>query len=570
MKKPLKSEPLGQRLLKRGRISPEQLEQALEFGKTEDCRLCTALVRLKIIDEDELLEFMSRELSLPTVPLDEIEIDFEAAQKLPAEIAEQYLAFPFAKDGSRLHVAMADPSDLQQIDIIQFRSQSYVNLSIAKESQIRKAILTYLGRGEPDDPSFSPDNWEPPGGEWEPVPEPPEEDDAEAAKLADAPITVMLVDELLAKAIKKRASDIHLEPYEKYMRVRMRIDGELYEVRRHPVKMKAALTNRIKILAKLDIAERRRPQGGRIRRRFGKGKVMDFRVSIMPTHFGEKTVIRLLDKSNLELDMSKLGFEEKPLRDFKEAIYKPFGIVLVTGPTGSGKTTTLYSALSELNRTSVNISTAEDPIEFDLPGINQVQMHEKLIDFASALREFLRQDPDIMMVGEIRDFETADIAMKAALTGHLVLSTLHTNNSAQTVNRLLYLGVEPFLLASAVNLIVAQRLVRRLCPECKVEVNPPVEALSTLGLNLEEIGSFVVYEPKGCTECGNTGFKGRVGLYEVMPIGDEIKELILSRASDFDLTREAIRLGMDTLRMAGIKKLKKGICTVDDVSRATA
>jgi type IV pilus assembly protein PilB len=337
-----------------------------------------------------------------------------------------------------------------------------------------------------------------------------------------------------------------------------------------PLRLKNAVSSRLKILSRLDIAERRLPQDGRIKLKLGKGRDMDFRVSVLPTLFGEKTVLRLLDKANLQLDMTKLGFEEKPLRHFKEAIHKPFGMVLVTGPTGSGKTTTLYSALSELNSPEVNISTAEDPVEFNLHGINQVQMHEEIgLTFASALRSFLRQDPDIIMVGEIRDFETAEIGVKAALTGHLVLSTLHTNDAPQTINRMLNMGIEPFLVASSVLLILAQRLSRRICPNCKVEIDPPVEALRDLGVKMEDIGTFPVYEGRGCAQCSNTGFKGRIALYEVMPITDEIKELILAGASSMEIKREAIRLGMDTLRMAGVNKLKEGVTTINEIARTT-
>jgi len=330
------------------------------------------------------------------------------------------------------------------------------------------------------------------------------------------------------------------------------------------------VVSRIKIMSRLDIAERRLPQDGRIKLKLGKGRDMDFRVSVLPTLYGEKVVMRLLDKSTLQLDMTKLGFEENPLKIFKEAIHKPFGMVLVTGPTGSGKTTTLYSALSELNSTDVNVSTAEDPIEFNLHGINQVQMHEEIgLTFASSLRSFLRQDPDIIMVGEIRDFETAEIAVKAALTGHMVLSTLHTNDAPQTINRLLNMGIEPFLVASSVNAIIAQRLARRICAGCKVEIDPPAEALRDLGVKMEEIGTFPVYNGTGCPSCSNTGWKGRIALYEVMPISDELKELILAGASSMEIKREAIRLGMDTLRMAGVNKLKDGITTINEVARST-
>jgi type IV pilus assembly protein PilB len=370
-------------------------------------------------------------------------------------------------------------------------------------------------------------------------------------------------------AIKKMASDIHIEPYEKSFRVRYRIDGVLYEVMKPPMKLKNALISRLKIMSRLDIAERRLPQDGRIKLKT-KGREMDFRVSVLPTLFGEKVVLRLLDKSNLQLDMTKLGFEEKQLRDFKEAIYKPFGMVLVTGPTGSGKTTTLYSGLSELNKTTENISTAEDPVEFNLGGINQVQIHESIgLSFAAALRSFLRQDPDIIMVGEIRDFETAEIAIKAALTGHMVLSTLHTNDAPSTVNRMLNMGVEPFLVSSAVNLILAQRLARRICLDCKEEVEIPQETFLDLGVPEEEAGSFSCFHGTGCPTCSQTGYKGRIALYEVMPLYEEIKELVLVGASSAEIKREAMRLGMLTLRQSGINKLKEGITTVEEVVRCS-
>jgi type IV pilus assembly protein PilB len=395
-------------------------------------------------------------------------------------------------------------------------------------------------------------------------------DVTDMAKMAEEAPVIRLVNYVLREAIQKRASDIHIEAYEKSLRVRLRIDGALYELMKPPLKLKNAVVSRVKIMSRLDIAERRLPQDGRIKLKLGKGKDMDFRVSVLPTLFGEKVVLRLLDKSTLQLDMTKLGFEEKPLGHFKEAIHKPFGMVLVTGPTGSGKTTTLYSALSELNTGDVNVSTAEDPVEFNLHGINQVQVHEEIgLTFAACLRSFLRQDPDIIMVGEIRDFETAEIAVKAALTGHLVLSTLHTNDAPQTINRLLNMGVEPFLVASSVNLVLAQRLARRICPSCKVEIEPPVEALRDLGVKMEEIGTFPVYQGKGCHTCGKTGFKGRIALYEVMPMTDELKELILAGASSMEIKREAIRLGMDTLRMAGVNKLKEGVTTVHEVARST-
>jgi type IV pilus assembly protein PilB len=377
---------------------------------------------------------------------------------------------------------------------------------------------------------------------------------------------------VLTDAVKRVASDIHIEPYEKEFRVRYRIDGVLYEVMKPPLKLKNAITSRIKIMSSLDIAERRLPQDGRIKLKLGRGHEMDYRVSVLPTLFGEKTVLRLLDKSNLQLDMTKLGFEDKQLVDFQKSIHLPFGMVLVTGPTGSGKTTTLYSALSELNKASENISTAEDPVEFNLTGINQVQMHEDIgLNFAAALRSFLRQDPDIIMVGEVRDFETAEIAVKAALTGHMVLSTLHTNDAPSTVNRLLNMGIEPFLVASSVNCIVAQRLTRKVCGEC-VEPDPEVtvEALQEAGLAEAEARSFTPMRGRGCRNCSETGYKGRLAVYEVMVLGEELKEFVLNGASATELKREAIRLGMTTLRRSALNRLVLGTTTLSEVFRVSS
>jgi type IV pilus assembly protein PilB len=385
----------------------------------------------------------------------------------------------------------------------------------------------------------------------------------------DAPV-VKLVNLILTDAIKRKASDIHIEPYEKTFRVRYRIDGVLYEVMKPPIKLRAAITSRIKIMSEMDIAERRLPQDGRIKIKLPGGKDMDYRVSCLPTLFGEKIVLRLLDKSNLQLDMTKLGYEEKPLKWFKEAIHKPFGMVLVTGPTGSGKTVSLYSALGELNDTTQNISTAEDPVEFNFAGINQVQMHEEIgLNFANALRSFLRQDPDIIMIGEIRDFETAEIGVKAALTGHLVLSTLHTNDAPSTISRMLNMGIEPFLVASAVNLITAQRLGRRVCSECKVLDDVPKQALLDAGVSPEEVDDFVCYRGEGCDKCNKTGYKGRVGIYQVMPMFEEIRELVLAGANTSEIKRESMRLGVKTMRQSALSKLKEGVTSLEEVLRCT-
>jgi type IV pilus assembly protein PilB len=558
---------IGEMLLRAGIIDEDKLERAFDYQRSQGGKVYGALVKLDYLDEDDLVEFLSRQLGLPTVSLDEIDVDPDAVKLIAAQKAQKYMAIPYSQVNSSLHVAMADPTDLNAIDDIKFMTNLSVEVSIATETQIRKALDIYYDTGIHVDEmleEFQDDDLESLGAETSDL------DVTDAAKLAEEAPVVKLVNYILREAITKKASDIHIEPYEKVLRVRLRIDGALYEIMKPPLKLKNPVVSRVKIMSRLDIAERRLPQDGRIKLKLGKGRDMDFRVSILPTLYGEKVVMRLLDKSSLQLDMTKLGFEEKPLRHFKDAIHKPFGMVLVTGPTGSGKTTTLYSALSELNSTDVNLSTAEDPIEFNLHGINQVQMHEEIgLTFASALRSFLRQDPDIIMVGEIRDFETAEIAVKAALTGHLVLSTLHTNDAPQTVNRLLNMGIEPFLVASSVNAIIAQRLARRICSSCKVEIDPPAEALRDLGVKMEEIGSFPLYEGSGCPTCSNTGFKGRIALYEVMPITDEVKELILAGASAMEIKREAIRLGMDTLRMAGVNKLKEGITTINEVARST-
>jgi type IV pilus assembly protein PilB len=558
---------IGQLLIRAGLIDGPKLEKAIEYQRNHGGRVSTALIRLDYISEDDLLECLSRQLGLPTVSLEEVDVDLDAVKLLPFQTAQQYMAIPYAKVNSSLHVAMADPTDLKAVEDVKFRTGLSVIVSIARESEIRAALDAYYGSGAEAEAmlaEFKGEDFE--SAEFDAT----DLDPADSVKAAEQAPVVKLVNLILREAISKRASDIHIEPYEKNLRVRLRIDGTLYELIHPPLKLKNPVVSRIKIMSRLDIAERRLPQDGRIKIRLGKGRDMDFRVSVMPTLFGEKVVLRLLDKSNLQLDMTKLGFEEKALKEFKDSIHKPFGMILVTGPTGSGKTTTLYSALSELNTSDVNLSTAEDPVEFNLNGINQVQVHEDIgLSFAAALRSFLRQDPDIIMVGEIRDLETAEIAVKAALTGHLVLSTLHTNDAPSTISRLLNMGIEPFLVAGSLNCIVAQRLARRICPDCKVKIDPPVEALRDIGIKMEEIGSFPVYESPGCSKCGNTGFRGRIALYEVMTVGEEIKELIVGGSSGAELKKEAIRLGMETLRMAGLNKLKQGITTINEVGRST-
>jgi len=554
-------------LLKAGVITGTDLQRAVDYQRQHGGRVFRALVHLEILSEEDLVEFLSRELGLPTVSLDEVDFDPKAIKMIPVQTARKYMAVAYNLFNSTLQVAMSDPTDFKAIDDITFRTNLAVDVSVATESQIKKALNKFYGTGIEAQEMIAefreiyPDEHESDMSEL---------DGLDSAKAAEQAPVVKFVNLMLREAISRRSSDIHIEPYENSLRVRFRIDGVLYEILKPPLSLKNPVVSRIKIMSRLDIAERRLPQDGRIKLKSSENREMDFRVSCLPTLFGEKVVLRLLDKSNLQLDMTKLGFEEKPLQVFKESIHKPFGMILVTGPTGSGKTTTLYSALAELNSPEVNISTAEDPVEFNLPGINQVQMHEDIgLTFATALRSFLRQDPDIIMVGEIRDLETAEIGIKAALTGHLVLSTLHTNDAAQTINRLINMGVEPFLVANSVNCIVAQRLARRLCPKCKQEVGTPVEALRDLGVKMEEIGTFPVFEARGCDDCGNTGFKGRIALYEVMAVGEEIKELILAGASASALKREAVRLGMDTLRMAGLNKLRVGMTTIKEVVRST-
>ena len=558
---------LGELLLKRQLISQDQLVRAITEQQQQGGVLASHLVRLGLVTDDQLAAQLQKEYRLPIVDPMILEIPPEILQLINIQICTKSLILPISLTGSTLTIAMADPSNLLAVNEVKFLTGYDVKVVLAPVTVLRKAIDRFYDSGS---------------AAYEEVLTKLESDnveviaDTEAIDLKElerateeAPV-VKLVNALMIDAIKKRASDIHVEPFEKMMRVRFRIDGVLYEIMKPPLKLRAALTSRIKIMAQLDIAERRLPQDGRIKLRLPGSKEMDFRVSVLPTIFGEKIVLRLLDKSSLELDMTKLGFEQAQLRDFKEAIDKPFGMVLVTGPTGSGKTTTLYSALSELNQMSDNISTAEDPVEYNLLGINQVQINEEIgLSFASALRAFLRQDPDIIMVGEIRDFETAEIAVKAALTGHLVMSTLHTNDAPSTVNRLLNMGVEPFLVSSSLNLILAQRLARVLCPNCKEPHQYPRESLLELGFHPDEISGLQLFSSKGCEECANTGFRGRVALYEVMPLSEELRELVLVGASSIEIKRKAMTLGMKTLRLSGLSKVREGATTIEEIVRVT-
>ena len=557
---------LGELLVRNKLIDEQQLVKALEEQKASGGRLGASLVKLGFLQEEDLAAFLSRQYGVPSINLSEFEIDESVIKLVPSEVVQKYQLIPINRAGSTLIVAMADPSNIFAIDDIKFMTGYNVEVVVSAENTIKSAIDKYYDQSASfDDVMGDLDDID-----LEVIDDDDEIDTSELEKASeDAPV-VKLVNLILTDAIKKGASDIHVEPYEKSFRVRYRIDGVLHEVMKPPLKLKNALTSRIKIMSEMDISERRLPQDGRIKIKLPGGKDMDYRVSCLPTLFGEKIVLRLLDKSNLQLDMTKLGYEEQSLKWFKEQIHKPFGMVLVTGPTGSGKTVSLYSALSELNTPTENISTAEDPVEFNFAGINQCQMHEEIgLNFATALRSFLRQDPDIIMIGEIRDFETAEIGVKAALTGHLVLSTLHTNDCPSTVNRLLNMGIEPFLVASAVNLITGQRLGRRLCKECQVPEDIPKETLLQAGVTEDKIDTFQSYKGEGCAKCNDTGYKGRVGFYQVMPMFEELRELILAGANTAELKRESMRLGVKTMRQAALTKMDERITSFEETLRCT-
>ncbi len=558
---------IGELLVREKLITHEQLKNALEEQKKSGGRLGYNLTKLGYISEENLTAFLSRQYGIPTIDLSAQEIDSEVLKLIPEDVAQKYQILPVSRTGSTLVVAMADPSNIFAIDDIKFLTGYNVEPLVASDAAIKTTIDKLY---EAPDLGLEGVLNEFDEGEMEVVKEEDEVDLMDLKKaVEDAPV-VKLVNLILTDAIRRGASDIHIEPYEKSFRVRYRVDGVLSEVMKPPMKLKNAIVSRIKIMSNLDIAERRLPQDGRIKLKLAKNKEMDYRVSVLPTLFGEKVCLRLLDKSNLQLDMTKLGFEETALKNFMAAIHKPWGIVLVTGPTGSGKTTTLYSALSELNKISDNISTAEDPVEFNLMGINQVQMHEEIgLNFAAALRSFLRQDPDIIMVGEVRDYETAEIAIKAALTGHMVLSTLHTNDAPSTVNRLLNMGIEPFLVSSACNLILAQRLARKICKDCKARMPITEKVLLDLGVPPQNAKNAEVYKGNGCAVCGGSGYKGRIALYEVMPFTEPIKELVLNGASAAEIKRAAIKDGMKSLRMSGITKVMEGVTTIEEILRVT-
>ena len=557
---------IGELLVRGGIVTREQLNEALEKEKSNGSHVVQELVRLGFTTEDQLTQFLAKQFGIEKVELENVEISDSVFNLVPPDLIQKHQIIPLKLAGSTLTVVMTDPTNLIAINEVKFITGYGVKVALASASEIKKLLEKRFGAVSYDEvlKKFG-------GNEMEVIRDEEEINLQELQEATNEAPVVTLVNAVLADAAKRRASDIHIEPYEKVFRIRFRVDGVLHEIMTPPQKLKNALISRLKVMANLDIAERRLTQDGRIKLKMGGGQELDIRVSVLPTLFGEKIVMRLLDKSNLQLDMAKLGFDPQALKGFQEAIYKPYGMILITGPTGSGKSTTLYSALSELNKPDVNISTAEDPVEYNLMGINQVQVRDEIgLNFSACLRSFLRQDPDIIMVGEIRDLETAQIGVKAALTGHLVLSTLHTNDAPSTVDRLINMGLEPFLLTSSINLIVAQRLVRKICTGCKAPVEISHEALMNIGVDPAEVNmGFPTFRGQGCSNCNQTGYKGRIALYEVMVMHEGLKELVLREASAADLKREAVKLGMSTLRMSAIKKMREGMTTIEETVRVT-
>jgi type IV pilus assembly protein PilB len=606
------SAKLGEILVRENLLSPQQLREALDYQREHGGRLGYNLVKLGLVSDDMITAVLSRQYGVPSVNLELFDIEDSVIRLIPQDVAQKYSVLPLSRVGATLTLAMVDPTNVFAMDDIKFMTGLNIEPVVVSEASVHEAIAKYYdvsreielatvgadvlveglnvkgsngngnGNGHgahggithADLVSLDSLDFDSEAAENLEVIEDNEEIDLSSLTRMseDAPV-VRLVNVLLVDALRRGASDIHIEPYEKELRIRFRIDGVLYDVMHPPLKMRDALISRLKIMSKLDISEKRLPQDGRIKIKVkvdARSRELDFRVSTLPTLFGEKVVLRLLDKENLMLDMTKLGFEPQSLEKFQRNISRPYGMVLVTGPTGSGKTNTLYSALQSLNTTETNIMTAEDPVEFNLAGVNQVQMKEQIgLNFAAALRSFLRQDPNIILVGEIRDFETAEIAIKAALTGHLVLSTLHTNDAPSTISRLMNMGIEPFLVATSVNLIQAQRLIRRVCKDCKKEQPTPPEALIEVGFSPDEAREIKTYKGRGCQTCNGTGYKGRVGLYEVMEVTDEIRELILIGASSLELRKRAIEDGMITLRASGLHKIRAGITTLEEVVRET-
>lgn len=560
------TERLGDLLVRDGLITREQLQQALSEQKGTGNRLGYTLVKLGFVEETEITKMLARQYRMPAVDLSRFEVDERIVKLVPADVAVRHTVLPLKREGRTLTVAMSDPTNGSVMDDLKFITRYDIFPVIAGEYTLRQAIERYYEQSDAQLQQIISDIEE--GEDFEVI---EESDDEEApTQIADDAPVVKLINGILTDAVKRGASDIHFEPFEKEIRVRYRIDGALQEIMKPPIKLKAALTSRVKILSALNIAERRVPQDGRIKLKMGK-RVIDFRVSTLPVIYGEKIVLRILDKGNLTLDLQKFGFEPQAEKDLMRAIMNPYGMVLVTGPTGSGKTTTLYSALSQVNKIDVNIMTAEDPVEYNIHGINQVLVRTDIgMTFAAALKAFLRQDPNIVMVGEIRDIETGSIAVKAALTGHLVLSTLHTNDAPSTVTRMIDMGIEPFNVASAVNLIVAQRLVRRICSDCKAEYKYDSDELAAMGIDLDEAAQLTFYKGSGCDTCNDSGYKGRQGIYEVMAMTPELRRLVLRGASTADMQDQAVADGMLTLRTDGMLKVKKGITTLEEVVKETA
>ena len=578
---------LGELLLRDKRITPTQIQEALAFQRANGGRLGATLVKLGFLKDEDITEVLSRQYGVPAVDLRDFTLDPAVIRLIPGEVAAKYCVIPVARSGNTLTLAMTDPTNVFAMDDIKFRTGLHVEPVVASDTAIREAVTEHYGNSSNgngngagggksmDIVNRALDELNVDGSREEiEVVDSAEEIDAASLERqsGEAPV-IRLTNALFLAAIQRGASDIHIEPYEKDLRVRFRIDGVLQSVMTPPLKLRDPLISRIKIMARLDIAEKRLPQDGRIKARFnerGTTREIDFRVSVLPTLFGEKVVLRLLDAKGLRLDMTMLGFEQQALQRFETAIKKPWGMVLVTGPTGSGKTNTLYSALSQLNQPGVNIMTAEDPVEFNLGGINQVQVREQIgLTFAAALRSFLRQDPNIILVGEVRDAETASIAVKAALTGHLVLSTLHTNDAPSSVNRLVNMGIEPFMVANSINLIAAQRLVRRVCEVCKTNHEIPSSVLIEAGLPESEVENARPMKGRGCDRCGGTGYKGRIGLFEIMDFTEKLRVLITENAAMHDLREAAISEGMTPLRQAGMLKVRDGLTTLEEVARET-
>ena len=567
---------LGELLIREKVINQDQLKTASDYEKKNKVTIGSALVTLGHISEEEMAQALSRQLGYPYIDLSQFEVYPDVINLIPVDIAKKHIIMPIHRIRSFLTMAMVDPTDLDVIENVRFRTSLSIQPVIASESGINDAINKYYGATDSirvkeiiDEIAHADD------GAVDVIEEEGEEYSMEELvhSTEEAPV-ITLVNTIFMDAIRKGASDVHFEPYERSFRVRYRIDGVLHEMMDLAMKFKNPVLSRVKILSAMDIAEKRLPQDGRIKMRVKWGennrKEVDMRVSCIPTIFGEKIVSRILDREMLQLDLTKLGFERESLDVFEKAIVRPWGIILVTGPTGSGKTNTLYSAISNLNAKEKNIMTAEDPVEFYMPGINQVNIKDEIgLNFATSLRSFLRQDPDIMLVGEMRDYETVDIAIKAALTGHLVFSTVHTNDAAGTIIRLVNMDVEPFLISDSLALIVAQRLVRRLCKKCREEQKLAPEALVDIGFSPEEAEKVKVFKTKGCAACNETGYKGRTGLFEVMEITDSIREIILKKGQPREIKAVAMENGMISLRQSGLTKIKDGVTTVEEVLRET-